>query len=61
VALLQRMEQTDFFGKVPRRPDRLALQPEKSCGRNSAMRAPPRSMGGYIKRGFADIDWLPKA
>ena len=41
----------------PLRPGRVALQPARRSGRSSATRASPPPKGGYINRGFNDIDW----
>jgi hypothetical protein len=60
VALLQRIEQTDFFGKV--RGDLVvSLYNQKELWPKFGYEGSSAEHGGYIKRGFADIDWLPKA
>jgi hypothetical protein len=60
VALLQGIEQTDFFGKV--RGDLVvSLYNQKEVWPKFGYEGSSAEHGGYIKRGFADIDWLPKA
>ena len=59
VALLQRIEQTDFFSKV--RGDLIvSLYNQKEVWPKFGYEGSSAEHGGYIKRGFADIDWLPK-
>ncbi|KRR17507.1 Twin-arginine translocation pathway signal [Bradyrhizobium lablabi] len=60
VALLQRIEQTPFFQKV--RGDLVvSLYNQKEVWPKFGYEGSSAEHGGYIKRGFADIDWLPKA
>jgi hypothetical protein len=60
VALLQRIEQTEFFQKI--RGDLVvSLYNQKELWPKFGYEGPSAEHGGYIKRGFADIDWLPKA
>jgi hypothetical protein len=60
VVLLQRIEQTDFFNKI--RGDLVAsLYNQKELWPKFGYEGSSAEHGGYIKRGFADIDWLPKA
>ena len=59
VALLQRIEQTEFFQKV--RGDLVvSLYNQKEVWPKFGYEGSSAEHGGYIKRGFADIDWLPK-
>jgi len=59
VVLLQGIEQTDFFKTV--RGD-LVVSPynQKELWPKFGYEGFSAEHGGYIKRGFADIDWLPK-
>jgi len=60
VALLQRIEQSDFFQKI--RGDLVvSLYNQKELWPKFGYEGSSAEYGGYIKRGFADIDWLPKA
>jgi hypothetical protein len=60
VALLQGIEQSDFFQKV--RGDLVvSLYNQKELWPKFGYEGSSAEHGGYIKRGFADIDWLPKA
>ena len=60
VALLQRIEQTAFCQKV--RGDLVvSLYNQKELWPKFGYEGSSAEHGGYIKRGFADIDWLPKA
>jgi hypothetical protein len=59
VKLLQGIEQTDFFGKL--RGDLIvSLYNQKELWPKFGYEGSSAEHGGYIKRGFADIDWLPK-
>ena len=59
VALLQRIEQTDFFTNL--RGDLVvSLYNQKEVWPKFGYEGSSAEHGGYIKRGFADIDWLPK-
>jgi hypothetical protein len=60
VALLQRIEQTVFFQKI--RGDLVvSLYNQKEVWPKFGYEGSSAEYGGYINRGFADIDWLPKA
>jgi hypothetical protein len=60
VALLQRIEHTAFFQKI--RGDLVvSLYNQKDVWPKFGYEGSSAEYGGYIKRGFADIDWLPKA
>jgi hypothetical protein len=60
VALLQGIEQTAFFQKI--RGDLIvSLYNQKEIWPKFGYEGSSAEYGGYIKRGFADIDWLPKA
>jgi hypothetical protein len=60
VALLQGIEQTDFFKSV--RTDLIAsLYNQEAVWPKFGYEGSSAEHGGYINRGFADIDWLPKA
>ena len=60
VALLQGIEQTDFFKSV--RSDLIAsLYNQEAVWPKFGYEGSSAEHGGYINRGFADIDWLPKA
>jgi hypothetical protein len=59
VVLLQGIEQTDFFKKM--RGDLVvSLYNQKELWPKFGYEGSSAEHGGYIKRGFADIDWLPK-
>jgi hypothetical protein len=59
VALLQLIEQTAFFQKI--RGDLVvSLYNQKELWPKFGYEGSSAEHGGYIKRGFADIDWLPK-
>jgi len=60
VVLLKEIEQSDFFQKV--RGDLIvSLYNQKEVWPKFGYEGSSAEYGGYIKRGFADIDWLPKA
>src|ERR1700760_3061445 len=60
VALLQGIEQSDFFQKI--RGDLVvSLYNQKEVWPKFGYEGSSADKGGYIKRGFSDIDWLPKA
>ena len=60
VVLLQGIEQSDFFKKV--RGDLVvSLYNQKELWPKFGYEGSSAEYGGYIHRGFADIDWLPKA
>lgn len=59
VALLQQIEQSAFFQKI--RGDLVvSLYNQKEVWPRFGYEGSSAEHGGYIKRGFADIDWLPK-
>ena len=59
VALLRGIEESEFFQKV--RADLIAsLYNQKELWPKFGYEGSSAEHGGYIKRGFADIDWLPK-
>lgn len=60
VVLLQAIEQGEFFQKL--RSDLIAsLYNQKEVWPKFGYEGSSAEYGGYINRGFADIDWLPKA
>jgi hypothetical protein len=60
VVLLKEIEQSDFFQKV--RGDLIvSLYNQKEVWPRFGYEGSSAEHGGYIDRGFADIDWLPKA
>ena len=60
VVLLKEIEQSDFFQKV--RGDLIvSLYNQKEVWPRFGYEGSSAEYGGYIKSGFADIDWLPKA
>ena len=60
VVLLKEIEQSDFFQKV--RGDLVvSLYNQKEVWPKFGYEGSSAEHGGYINRGFADIDWLPKA
>jgi hypothetical protein len=60
VVLLQGIEPTAFFQKI--RGDLVvSLYNQKEIWPKFGYEGSSAEYGGYIKRGFADIDWLPKA
>ena len=60
VVLLQGIEQSPFFQKI--RGDLIvSLYNQKEVWPKFGYEGSSAEHGGYIKRGFADIDWLPKA
>jgi hypothetical protein len=59
IVLLQGIEQTDFFKKV--RSDLVvSLYNQEELWPKFGYEGSSAEHGGYIKRGFNDIDWLPK-
>ena len=59
VALLQGIEQSEFFQKI--RGDLIvSIYNNKEVWPRFGYEGSSAEHGGYIKRGFADIDWLPK-
>ncbi|OPY99372.1 Twin-arginine translocation pathway signal [Bradyrhizobium sacchari] len=60
VVLLKEIEASDFFQKV--RGDLVvSLYNQKEVWPRFGYEGSSAEHGGYINRGFADIDWLPKA
>ena len=60
VVLLQGIEHTDFFKQV--RSDLVvSLYNQEELWPKFGYEGSSAEHGGYIKRGFSDIDWLPKA
>ena len=60
IVLLQGIEQTDFFKSV--RSDLVvSLYNQEELWPKFGYEGSSAEHGGYISRGFADIDWLPKA
>jgi hypothetical protein len=60
IVLLQGIEQTDFFKSV--RSDLIvSLYNQEEVWPKFGYEGSSAEHGGYINRGFADIDWLPKA
>lgn len=59
VALLQGIEQTSFF-KTLRGDLVVSLYNQESLWPKFGYEGSSAEHGGYIKRGFNDIDWLPK-
>jgi hypothetical protein len=60
VVLLQGIEQTDFF-KAIRSDLVVSLYNQEELWPKFGYEGSSAEHGGYIKRGFSDIDWLPKA
>ena len=59
IVLLQGIEQTDFFKQV--RSDLVvSLYNQEEVWPKFGYEGSSAEHGGYIKRGFNDIDWLPK-
>jgi hypothetical protein len=59
IVLLQGIEQTDFFKKI--RSDLVvSLYNQEELWPKFGYEGSSAEHGGYIKRGFNDIDWLPK-
>jgi hypothetical protein len=59
LALLRAIEHSEFFQKV--RSDLVvSLYNQKELWSKFGYEGSSAEHGGYIKRGFADIDWLPK-
>ena len=59
VVLLQGIEQTDFF-KTIRSDLVVSLYNQEELWPKFGYEGSSAEHGGYIKRGFNDIDWLPK-
>jgi hypothetical protein len=60
VVLLQAIEHTDFF-KAIRSDLVVSLYNQEELWPKFGYEGSSAEHGGYIKRGFSDIDWLPKA
>ncbi|WP_407193219.1 gluconate 2-dehydrogenase subunit 3 family protein [Bradyrhizobium sp. STM 3566] len=60
VALLRGVEQSDVF-KTVRGDLVVSLYNQKELWPKFGYEGSSAEHGGYIKRGFSDIDWLPKA
>ena len=60
VALLQGIEQTEFF-KSMRSDLVVSLYNQEALWPKFGYEGSSAEHGGYINRGFADFDWLPKA
>jgi hypothetical protein len=60
VALLQAIEQTDFF-KAMRSDLVVSLYNQEELWPKFGYEGSSAEHGGYLARGFGDIDWLPKA
>jgi len=60
VALLRGVEQSDVF-KTVRGDLVVSLENQKELWSKFGYEGSSAEHGGYIKRGFSDIDWLPKA
>lgn len=59
VKLLEGVEKTDFFKKL--RSDLVvSLYNQHELWKKFGYEGPSADKGGYINRGFNDIDWLPK-
>jgi hypothetical protein len=59
IVLLQGIEQSDFFKKM--RSDLVvSLYNQQELWPKFGYEGSSAEYGGYIKRGFSDIDWLPK-
>ena len=59
IVLLQGIEQSDFFKKI--RSDLVvSLYNQQELWPKLGYEGSSAEYGGYIKRGFSDIDWLPK-
>ncbi|UPK34066.1 gluconate 2-dehydrogenase subunit 3 family protein [Bradyrhizobium sp. 186] len=59
IVLLQGIEQSDFFKKI--RSDLVvSLYNQQELWPKFGYEGSSAEYGGYVKRGFSDIDWLPK-
>ncbi|MCH1881966.1 hypothetical protein [Agrococcus sp. ARC_14] len=58
-AVLRRIEATEFFGFV-RRTTVLNLYDDADVWEALGYEGPSFDLGGYVDRGFADLDWLPE-
>lgn len=59
VRLLKSVEQTDFFAFV-RRTTVLEMYEDEELWSAVGYEGPSFDKGGYINRGFNDLDWLPE-
>lgn len=57
--VLHRLQNTEFFGFV-RRTAMLALYDHEDVWNYLGYEGPSFNKGGYINRGFDDLDWLPE-
>lgn len=57
--VLRRVEGTEFFGFV-RRTAVLNLYDDEEVWETLGYEGPSSDQGGYINRGFNDLDWLPE-
>ena len=60
VSLLRAIEPSDFFKKI-RKDLEVSLYNQPSVWPKFGYEGPSAEYGGYIHRGFDDIDWLPKS
>jgi hypothetical protein len=58
LALLQRMSTTSFFAAV-RAQCILSLYDDREVHRLLGYEGPAHDRGGYLHRGYDDLDWLP--
>ncbi|WP_174775254.1 hypothetical protein [Cryobacterium sp. Hb1] len=58
--VLRRIETTEFFGFI-RRTTVLNLYDNEDVWKILGYEGPSSDKGGYINRGFNDLDWLPEA
>jgi hypothetical protein len=57
--VLRRVESTDFFGFI-RRTTVLNLYDDEEVWETLGYEGPSFDKGGYVHRGFDDLDWLPE-
>lgn len=57
--VLRRVEGTEFFGFV-RRTAALGLYDDEEVWEILGYQGPSFDLGGYVNRGFNDLDWLPE-
>ena len=57
--VLRRVEGTEFFGFV-RRTAALSLYDDEEVWEILGYQGPSFDQGGYVNRGFNDLDWLPE-
>ena len=58
-ALLERIARSDFFAAV-RSKASVALYDDHEVWALLGYEGPSFHLGGYLERGFADLDWLPE-